>query len=138
MLQNPCLKRLLLCSKCTVYLKYLHKYYMVEVIFFPTLKYTVFARIFPLNAIFTLFFLYIFFLWKNTLFLSFYISSYIKIHCFLLGYLVISFHNLGETPHHEAAVNGHSNESTCILNHLKSVHFWLTHINLFNKKIASS
>ena len=31
--------------------------------------------------------------------------------------------NLGETPHHEAAVNGHSNESTCILNHLKSVHF---------------
>ena len=127
MLQNPCLKRLLLCSKCTVYLKYLHKYYMVEVIFFPTLKYTVFARIFPLNAIFTFFFL-----WKNTLFLSFYIFSYIKIHCFLLGFC------LGETPHHEAAVNGHSNESTCILNHLKSVHFWLTHINLFNKKDAFS
>ena len=57
MLQNPCLKRLLLCSKCTVYLKYLHKYYMVEVIFFPTLKYTVFCQDFPLNAIFTLFFL---------------------------------------------------------------------------------
>ena len=86
MLQNPCLKRLLLCSKCTVYLKYLHKYYMVEVIFFPTLKYTVFCKDFPLNDIFTLFFLYIFFLWKNTLFLSFYIFSYIKIHCFLLGF----------------------------------------------------
>ena len=42
MLQNQCLKRLLLCSKCTVYIKYLHKYYIVEVIFFPTLKYTVF------------------------------------------------------------------------------------------------
>ena len=81
---------------------------------------------------------YIFFSSENALFLSFYFFSYIRIHCFLLGFLVISFHNLGETPHHEAAVNGHSNESTCILNHLKSVHFWLTHINLFNKKDAFS
>ena len=29
-----------------------------------------------------------------------------------------------ETPHHEAVVNGNSNESSWILNYLKSVHFF--------------
>ena len=31
-----------------------------------------------------------------------------------------------ETPHHEAVVNGNSNESSWILNYLKSVHFFFT------------